>query len=236
MRTAYYLCSTILLTIAFLGLLPQAKAQEPIGYLVSYLGGQLLDEVFDTATGKPDVRLLGQRLKELEKNQSLNEEMSKELQKLLFDCTNRTVTRDEFREMSKRVGDEMEKIKSRVDSLEERVERLEVETEDLKSGDKNGMSASYYAKRGEQFAEKQDFQRAIASFAIAIKIDPHCAEAYRGRCNIFKNRGAWGALLNETNQALGHVYDHKAKYPFVVDRILARARFGNWPPSYRAIL
>lgn len=128
--------SVTIFGIFALGLPTPAKAVDPVtGFVASYLSGALVDEVWGRAAGKPNIRLLDRRLKELEQDAVLHDDMRKEIAKLRAGITNR-ITRDEFRAMTERVSSEIGAIKRRLDSLEERVERLEVENADLKAGTK----------------------------------------------------------------------------------------------------
>lgn len=220
--------SVTIFGIFALGLPTPAKAVDPVtGFVASYLSGALVDEVWGRAAGKPNIRLLDRRLKELEQDAVLHDDMRKEIAKLRAGITNR-ITRDEFRAMTERVSSEIGAIKRRLDSLEERVERLEVENADLKAGTKNAASATYFVQRAEQLSKKRETERAIANLNIAPKIDPACASAYRGRCEVYARLGAWGVVLADTTEALSQLKRPEAW--LFRQRALARAKVWSLRP------
>src|SRR5205807_2596084 len=113
------------------------KALDPVtAYVGKFLGGKLVEGVWDRLTDRPDIRLLDQRLKELENSVVMRQEMRDEIRRLR-ESVNDRVTRDEFLKMAERTSAEIGSIKRRLDDLEERVEKLEVENADLKKGTKN---------------------------------------------------------------------------------------------------
>lgn len=199
-----------------------ANAVEPVGAIASFLAEKVLEEVYNTATGKPDLVLLAQRLSELEKNHAMTAETQKELEKLLLACKAQAVTRDEFLELSNRIGSEIDNINRRLSEVEERVERLEVETDDLKNGSSNGTSAEYFAARGKEHEKNTNFERAMACYAIALKIDANCKSAYRGRCNIHRSRKAWQALLDDADRGVNAWFNDTGD-EFKLDRVIARS-------------
>ncbi len=214
--------------ILTLGIPTPAKAVDPVAdFVAGYLGGALVDEVWDRATSKPDVRLLDQRLKDLEQNAVLHSEMRKEVAKLRAVIT-KSITRDEFRTMAEQVNGEIGAIKRRLDSLENRVERLEVENEDLKAGTKNVSSATYFVQRAVQLDKNRETDRALANLNIALKIDPACVIAYRVRFEIFARGKAWGVVLADTTEAITQLKRPEAW--FFRERALARSHVWGLRP------
>ena len=186
-----------------IGLVTPAKAVDPVtGFVVGYVGSKLADEVWDKTTSKPDVRLLDRRLRELEQNAVLHDEMRDEVAKLRARIS-KNISRDEFQAMTEHLGRSIGAISVRLDNLEGRVERLEVENEDIKAGTKNASSSTYFVQRAEKCEKNQEMERALANLSIAIKIDAECADAYRLRCNIYARRKAWGVVVADTTEAIG---------------------------------
>ena len=192
----------VVLAISFLGFPTPVKADDPVtDFVASYLLGKLVDEVWDSASGKPDVALLDQRLKELENNAVMRGEMRDKVRKLR-DSINDRVTRDEFRKMAEKASTEIGSIKRRLDDLEERVEKLEVDNEDLKNGTMNAADAQFFVKRGERYTEEKNFNRAIANCNIAIRLDAKNASAYLTRSLIYASLGAPDVVVLDATKAV----------------------------------
>lgn len=172
-----------------------AHALDPVTVFIGgYLGGKVIDEVFDPATGKPDPRLLERRLRELEVNSALRADIQAEIAKLR-QRVNESTTRQEFLELVRQVSSDIATIKSRLDSVEQRVELLEVQLQDSREGTKNASSAEHFATRAREFFGKQDFHRAIANCNIAIALDEQHAAAYFRRGQAYWNLQAPAELV-----------------------------------------
>jgi len=97
-------------------------------FLAHYFGGKVLDEIWDTATGKPDIRKLERRLTEAE-NQ-LNR-MRPGLGAPIEDLRNRVTsatTKGEFQRLIKMYDSRIASLESRMDGIETRVNKLETDS------------------------------------------------------------------------------------------------------------
>lgn len=83
-------------------------------------------------------------------------------------------------------------------------------------------------QRAEQLSKKRETERAIANLNIALKIDPACASAYRGRCEVYARLGAWGVVLADTTEALSQLKRPEAW--LFRQRALARAQVWSLRP------
>jgi len=88
-----------------------AKAADPVTvyiatYAGEYLAGKAIDAAWDSVTGKPDIRVLDQRLKEFEENAVMRSEMRDEIRKLRMSIDDR-ITREEFQSMVEKTTGEI---------------------------------------------------------------------------------------------------------------------------------
>ncbi|OWK35203.1 hypothetical protein FRUB_10045 [Fimbriiglobus ruber] len=198
--------------LALLGVLiaipTQAKAVDPVllyvgTFLGEYVAGKLIDEVWDSVTDKPDMRLLDARLKDLEYNSAMRGEMRDEIRKLRESVNERT-TREEFRKMVQKTNAEIGSIKRRLDNIEERVEKLEVENDDLKNNTKNAENAEYFRLRGKKFRDATEFHRSIACFNIAVKLGTGktLILSLDGRAHAYKLMNARDVALVDYSEAV----------------------------------
>ena len=149
------------------------------------------DRVWDSATGRPDLKELERRLRELEGNAALRSEVQGEVRKLR-EGLNERLTRDEFTRMVKQTNDRINSIEQRLDALEERSERADAEIADLKNGTKNAKDPQYFLKLGALCEKKGEAFRAIACYTFAIRLEPTDADAYAARSRFYVNIGAAG--------------------------------------------
>lgn len=185
---------------AFFAAAPRASADPVTAFVLSYVADKVVNEVWDSATGYPDVRQLERRLNELESNAAMRGEMSEAI-KRLRESVNSKVSKEEFLRKTQEMVSELTSIKQRLDSLEQRVEKLEVENEDRKHNSKNSASAAYFLSRGDEFIKNGNSTRAMANYNIAIELDPSIEQAYAGRNRIYKDMRAWGVVAANANEA-----------------------------------
>jgi len=62
--------------------------------------------------------------------------------------------------------------------------------------------ADYYVNRGNAFADKKDYGRAIADYNKAIELDPQNAYAYNGRADTLREAGKPAQGLPDAERAL----------------------------------
>jgi tetratricopeptide (TPR) repeat protein len=224
---------------------------EIVRPVVAYVGNFLLnklliDEAWDAVTGKPDVKLIERRLRELENNAALRSELRDEIRKLRENINER-VTRDEFRKLVERTSAQISSIQERLDELEERVEKLEVEKEDLKNNTKNAEDAEFFFKRGNKLYYEKSYYRALANLNIAIRLDPKKAKAnlFVKRAMVYDKLGSPDIVILEATEAIrrdptiwghelrGGAYHKKGDYDLAIaDQTTAIRRNPDWNRLY----
>lgn len=212
-----------LITITVLLRFPSpASAIDPVTtFAAGYLASKVVDVGWDQATGKPDIRKIAESLSKLELDATLNSDMRREVEKLR-ERINESVTRDEFLKMVKQTTEKLKSIQERLDSLEERVEKLEVEKDDIKSGTDNASSARFWISRAGELLSKKKHKRALASYRIALNINYGMEAAHKGRCKVYRQEEAWGALIAAATDAVASVKECDELY-FVRERVFAHA-------------
>jgi hypothetical protein len=182
------------------------RAMDPVTcYLVKltaeFLAGKAIEGIWDSATGKPDVRELDRRLKELEEKAAMRDEMREAIRKLRGDLKER-VTRDEFRKMTDHLLSELVQIKSRIDDVEERLEKLEVQQEDLEKRTTNAGKTDYFVTRGQGFAKDRKPYWAVANYDLAVRLNPASAAAFLGRGRVYHDMGAHDVGIIDCTEAI----------------------------------
>jgi tetratricopeptide (TPR) repeat protein len=181
-----------------------ASADSAVTFVRKFLTGKALDYIWDQASGTPDVKLLDRRLRELEGNTATRVEVRDEVRRLR-QRIHAKVSRDEFQKLAEETSQQILSISQRLDELEERVERLEVEQEDAKKGTTNASSPAYFVSRGNQFAQNQQPHRALANYALALRLNPANELAHEARCRLYENLKAWDVVVVTADQAIGAV-------------------------------
>ncbi len=179
-----------------------ARAVDPVSvFVVEYLLGKLADEVFDPSSGKPDTRLLEQRLTELERNAALRGEMKDELRKLR-EGVDAGMTRKEFLKRAEEVSKDLAAVRVRLSAVEEKLERLEVENEDLKAGTKNATKPEHFCERGDRLLADKKYDFALANFSVALQLDPLSPDGHVGRSRAYLLMEAWGPLVVSATEGI----------------------------------
>ena len=202
-----------------------AQATDPVVAVVGFFLTKAGDDLYDRATGKPDLKAMDRRLKELEQNAVLKSEMREEIRKLRESINDR-VTKEEFSKMVERTMKELDTIKRRLDSLEERVEMLDVVQDDMKKGTNNAKASDFFIRRGAEFLGTGDTNRAIANLNIAIRLDSKKAESYKVRAMVYDRLKAPQVVIIDATEAIR--LDPKLKG---VHELRGRANFSqrhNW--------
>lgn len=196
------------------GLAPSATAINPaviyIGkFAAEQLTGAALSAAYDEISGKPNIRVIERRLRDLEESGVARVEFRSELDKLRMSINDR-ITRAEFEARVAETVARISETESRLSDLECRVERLEVESLDAKSGTNNATSSVYYVARGYTFRESNQILRALACYTIALDIDAGSVEAHKGRCAVYMEMGAAGIATASATLALEKVPSSEA--------------------------
>jgi len=87
----------------------------------------------------------------------------------------------------------------------------------------NSKLAQAYAGRGRAFANKRDFDRAIADLSEAIRIDPKLPRAYSNRALVYIKKREFTLAVADFDQAIRpHLsLDHRGSLdPTVFDRVV----------------
>ena len=101
----------------------------------------------------------------------------------------------------------------------------------LKSVDLSiGNQAIFYNNRGEVYYRKGEYDRAIADYDQALRLDPDFAFAYNGRGSVYIRKGAYDRAIADIDQALrldpdfalaynnrGSAYFHKGEYDRAIE-------------------
>ena len=119
----------------------RATASDPVTlYLAKTLGAwaveAAIDELYDAATGKPNLKEIDRRLKTLEDSAALRSEMREEIRRVR-DGLNERVTKEELRAVLTGLQSQLTDIRRRISALEERVELQEVEIDDQTHRDRD---------------------------------------------------------------------------------------------------
>lgn len=171
-------------------------------YAVKFLFNKLVvDECWDAATGKPDLKKVERRLRELEETAALRGELQDEIRKLRQQMNER-VTRDEFKRMVERTASEIRTIQQRLDEHDEEIEKLKVLQEDLKNSTNNSSSAAYYLRRGVAYEGDGKSYKAVACYNIAIQLMPTDVSTYLHRSQFFIKTGAAAVGIADATEAI----------------------------------
>jgi tetratricopeptide (TPR) repeat protein len=158
-----------------------SKAGPPVCiFLANHLGGKLLDGAFDGVTGKPNIRVLHQRLIEIETNFAIKKELQDAIRLFRLELDDR-VTRDELENRLASLRDKLVGLYLRLEDLEIDRELHQVRLDDIQNKTKNAVSAKYFVDRGKHFQGNGDFVRANANFSAALRVDEKYADAYVAR-------------------------------------------------------
>jgi tetratricopeptide (TPR) repeat protein len=182
-----------------------AQQIDPVEFFVkgsldfALTGG--LTALYDIATGKPNIREIDKRLAELEKNAAMESKMRDEIRRVRAEINER-VTKDELRQILSGLETELCKIKRRISALEESDQLHRVEINDLKSGTKNATDARYFVRRGDNCTQEKEFERAIANYTVAIRLDARLADAYVGRAYAFSMLKAFEIAFIDYTKAI----------------------------------
>lgn len=72
--------------------------------------------------------------------------------------------------------------------------------------------ANVHIRRGDAYADKKDYVRALADYNEAIKLEPTSAEAYNGRGAVYDNQGQPDRAIDDFDQALRHYPKYSEAY------------------------
>lgn len=169
-----------------------------IEYLISRY---IADTAFDYAEGKPNIKEIAKRLKELEDNAFLWSEMRDEIRRVREGLNDR-VTKGELREKLLGLQADLDTIRKRLSDLEEAREENEVRFDDNEHKTTNSKNSGYFLDRGRQFASKKEFYRAIANFALAIRLDEKLIDAYLARGTAFVELKAMEVAIIDYSKAV----------------------------------
>lgn len=85
----------------------------------------------------------------------------------------------------------------------ERIQQIRKSTEIIQSDQETTQNrASAYCDRGIAYGGKKDYDRALADFNEAIRLDPKLAAAYYRRGNIYANKGDYDRAIAEYSKAI----------------------------------
>ena len=158
-------------------------------FLAEWGASKLLDGVYDSVTGQPDMALLQRRLKELENNAALKSELQDAVRSFRLELDQR-VTRDEMEAKLAMLSNKLVSLHTRIENLEVDRELHEVRLDDLERKTSNGTNSAYFVDRGNRFADQGDSVRALASFAAALRVDRRVAEAHLARALLYLKANA----------------------------------------------
>ena len=91
------------------------------------------------------------------------------------------------------------------------------------SGAENDAEAYY--KRGEEYLEEEDYDKAISEFTEAIRLNPKYAEAYSKRGAAYANKGDYDIAMSDYNEAIRLKPNYAEAYS---DRGIMYAGKGNY--------
>jgi uncharacterized coiled-coil protein SlyX len=108
------------LIVVPIGCAPVGPGGGPLHWIADFLLGKLIDEVWDAATGKPDVFQLERRIKALETDSRWRNEYRDPLYELL-NGVNANTTKDEYRASARRALSRIDEIDARLKQVERQV-------------------------------------------------------------------------------------------------------------------
>src|SRR6266481_5067290 len=88
-------------------------------------------------------------------------------------------------------------------------------------------SAIAHHQRGLAYRSKGNFDRAIADFSEAIRLDPKLAAAYNNRGNAYKNKGDLDRAIADYSEAIRLAPEVEAAHPESIIRRLAHYNRGR---------
>lgn len=108
------------------------------------------------------------------------------------------------------------------DWLDQYIKLLDTQDKAIKKNDKN---AKAFYERGVMYADLSEHDNAVASFALAISIDPTDLKSYSGRGNAYNNLGEYDKAIEDYSKAIainpeydsaylerGFVYENKGEH------------------------
>jgi lipoprotein NlpI len=104
----------------------------------------------------------------------------------------------------------------------------------IQSGHLDGAAlAGAYAKRGDTYRDQARYDRAIADFAAALKIDPGLAEAHNGRALVFSQQGLYDRAIVDYRAALKLKPDFAFAYTALGRAYFYKGEFSKAAASFK---
>jgi hypothetical protein len=130
-------CCIVCIATIFILVFPKLTEAAPFKFLASYFSGKVLDEMFDKATGKPDIYQLERRLREVEKAVNQIQPGLGYDVRILSEVVNSQTTRPQFVRLLQVFDDRLTKLETEIKDVKKRLSKLESgdsDDESLESG------------------------------------------------------------------------------------------------------
>ncbi len=192
----------VAILVASLAAPSSALAVHPVlAFASEYLLSKVVDEGFDALSGKPNLKVLDRRLRELEADAAIRGEMRDEIRRLREGLSER-VTVAEFRKLATSTTEQLDTIQKRLDDLEMRVERQEVELADVKHKTTHGTDPKHFLALAAGYDASGQHYKAVACYNLAAGLGKPDADLHVRRGRTYLRMKAAGVAAVEAADAL----------------------------------